>query len=230
MAVKTENSIFGYIKGNSPLHKTRAAIKLVFAAVLGIIAFWGGNPDTIDTIISPKIIVPLSTSFFFSLVLWILSGAKWSSIKNKRFVIFIGILILLFRFFSFSATENEIGETVTKFIFPDYNGIAYAFLFTLRFFISTLGAQCVFQTTSPLQIQECFEKIPFGLTLSLAINFIPEIFSTWNKISLAARSRSPRKKSIRTSVRIFYAEFSSLFSCMLNQAENKRRAVINRSI
>ena len=104
---------------------------------------------------------------------------------------------------------------------------AYALLYTARFFVSALAAQCVFETTTMLQMQEAL-RLP--LVVTLAINFIPQIFSEWQKIKLAARSRTSarRRKSLLGAVSIALFEMQALLFVMLEKAETKRKALENR--
>jgi biotin transport system permease protein len=70
-----------------------------------------------------------------------------------------------------------------------------------------------------------------ALVISLAINFIPQIFETWNRVNLAARARSVsrKRKNLHTVITTAYLELQALFSCLLYQAETTRQAVLNRS-
>ncbi len=233
MAVKQENTLFAYRSTPSLLHKVPSLIKLIYVFAFCIAAFSGGTPQNLTEAYSFPLLLRTGICTFLSLLTWILAGFHFSTIKNTKFVIFIAILFAIFRCYKF---ENE------TFIFPDYDGLCFAGIFSIRFFITTLTAQCVFETTSSLEIQITFEtmekiigkiippfkKLKFALTLSLAINFIPQIFSTWNKISLAAKARSPQKNSPVKFIRNYYLQFTALFSCLLKQAEEKRSAAINR--
>lgn len=68
-----------------------------------------------------------------------------------------------------------------------------------------------------------------ALVISLAINFIPQIFDTWSSVRTAARARTlSGKKSIAQAIRILYQEIQSLISCLLFKAETTRKAILNR--
>ena len=157
-----------------------------------------------------------------------LSGAKWNSIKQLKFVFVIGGFVTLVKLIHIP-------------FWLDKDSLAYGILYTVRFFITSLAAQVIFETTSPLQIQNALEVIQEGiskiippvkkwnpaLTISLAINFIPEIFETWNKVELAVKARTQKNSKWKTEILI--QKFSTFFSCLLYNAETKRMAVLNRS-
>ena len=118
-----------------------------------------------------------------------------------------------------------------------------ALLYIYRFFMSALSALIFFETTSPLQIKAAFEQIqnvlakifpPLkrinpAMTLALAINFIPEIFSAWMRISRAAKARRPEGKGAAFFIGGLYAQLAALLSCLISYAETTRRAIVNRS-
>ena len=110
---------------------------------------------------------------------------------------------------------------------PD--ALAAGLLYTIRFLITAIAAQIVFETTSPLEIKESFGKSNPALALALAINFIPQVFATWNQVHTAAMARTPNKKGLLRTIPIVYCEIQAFFSCLLYQAEIKRKALLNRS-
>ena len=58
-----------------------------------------------------------------------------------------------------------------------------------------------------------------ALVLSLAINFIPEVFATWNRVDLAVRARSDDKGKNKFSLRILGVRLTAFFLCLLERAE-----------
>lgn len=144
-----------------------------------------------------------------------------------------------------SPTEQQLAYIVT--VLPgvrlNLNGCAAGILYTVRFFITTFTAQTIFETTSSLEIKGAVESVQDGiahifpplrkwnpaLVISLAINFIPQIFDTWSSVRTAARARTlSGKKSIAQAIRILYQEIQSLISCLLFKAETTRKAILNR--
>ena len=143
-----------------------------------------------------------------------MAGANWKSLFALRYVFVFGLLVTL---------AKIIGASAESLPFASASGLLY----TARFFISALAAQCVFETTTMVQIQEAL-RLP--LVAVLAINFIPQIFSEWEKIKLAARARVPkaaRKNPIRACA-LFVSQLEALLLSMLQKAETTRKAVANR--
>ena len=205
-----ELSLFSYRKGSSPMHRMNAGVKLVLYIVFSIAVFAGKNPETVQDVLTPGIIVRTLVCLLFSVVCFFASGARWKGLVQLRFVFVIGFLL-----------------TVFKMIGNPWNGLAYGVLYTLRFFITALAAQTVFETTSMLQIQEALH-LPF--VVGLAVNFIPQVFAQWQQIQCAVKartSRGSRRGLVRKTALMFHA-LETLFSVMLVRAEEVRKAVANR--
>ena len=215
MAVK----LFSYRRGNTLLHRIPAGIKILFLMGISIAVFAGKHVNVSVTVICGAL----------SLMAFFLSGAKFSTLKSVTFVFVLGAFVTL--------------SGMTAFVFDGiFVGIKYGAWYTVRFFITALAAQCVFETTSALEIQNSFEcaqnavakvfkpvkKMNPALVLSLAINFIPEVFATWNRVDLAVRARSAAKGKNKFSLRILGVRFTAFFLCLLERAESKRMAVLNR--
>lgn len=200
-----ELALFSYRRGGSPLHKTPALLKMIFLFALNFFVFWE-SPKTAA--------LRCALSFAASASLFFLSGANWKGLLKLRFVFYIGLMVFALKI---------IGSPAASWA----ESAAYALLYTARFFVSALAAQCVFETTTMLQMQEAL-RLP--LVVTLAINFIPQIFSEWQKIKLAARSRTSarRRKSILGAASIALFEMQALLFVMLEKAETKRKALENR--
>ena len=110
-------------------------------------------------------------------------------------------------------------------------------IYSYKFFISTFVALLLFETTTMLEIQTSLQKIPLlnktylPTVLAITISFFPEIFSTWQEVTLAAKARkSPKSKiSVFQKIKNLITQFSSLLSCMLQKAEIKRKALLSRN-
>ena len=195
-------TLFAYRKGSTLLHKLPALLKIIFLAAFNIFIFWEADSF---------LIWRLSAGSLVCLVFFILAKCGPKTLKSLFYVLLLGILVTLFN--------------LSK------AGLIYGALYTARFLLAALLAQIVFETTSPLEIKEA---VPIA-ALSLAINFIPEIFSEWNKIHLAARARSAKSGRgffYSCARAVFFTpllELEALFSNMLDRAEKKRRALLNRS-
>lgn len=200
-----ELALFSYRRGTSPLHKAPAFLKMIFLFALNFFVFWE-SPRTAA--------LRCALAFLASAALFFLSGANWKGLLKLRFVLYIGLMVFALKI---------IGSPAASWA----ESAAYALLYTARFFVSALAAQCVFETTTMLQMQEAL-RLP--LVVTLAINFIPQIFSDWQKIKLAARSRTSahRRKSLFGAASIALFELQALLFVMLEKAETKRKALENR--
>lgn len=217
-----EASLFSYRVGNSIIHKIPAGIKL---AILFALCISMANKFSENWIL-------LFSYCVATLVVFVAARTPVSHLKNLKFVIFVGLFVTAFRTFefnqkiAFNLAETKIG-----------------LLYTVRLLIAATAALIVFETTSRREIQEVFavaerglqkifppaKKIPFALTISVAISFIPEIFSVWNAVQLAARARTPSGKiPFSRRIAISIAQISALFSCMFFRAEETRNAIVNR--
>ena len=200
-----ELALFSYRRGGTPLHKAPALLKMIFLFALSFFVFWE-SPRTAA--------LRCALSFAASAALFFLSGANWKGLLKLRFVFYIGLMVFALKI---------IGTPAAAWA----DSAAYALLYTARFFVSALAAQCVFEATTMLQMQEAL-RLPLVVTLS--INFIPQIFSEWQKIKLAARSRTSarRRKSLFGAASLALFELQALLFVMLEKAETKRKALENR--
>jgi len=220
-------TLFAYRKGNTPLHRMNAGLKILFLIALCIVTFAGGMYDTLDSVSKPSLLIRTAICLSVTIGLFLASGRSRTSFKPVKFVLIIGVLMILFRVF------NQ----------PLKDAFAAGLLYTVRFLITAIAAQIVFETTSSLEIKESFEagqervakllpfmkKLNLALALSLSINFIPQVFATWNLVHTAAQARTPNKKGLLRTIPIVYCEIQAFFSCLLYQAEIKRKALLNRS-
>lgn len=206
-------ALFSYRPGSSLLHKANAGAKIIFLFAFSVFVFWG-NPQSAEEILSPLMVARTALCFVASAALFFLSGANWKSLSALRFVFAIGAMVTALKILGLPLEQLA-------------DGAAYGLLYTERFFISALAAQCVFETTTMVQIQESL-RLP--LVVALAINFIPQIFSEWEKVKLASRARtslSARKNPIKACA-LFLLGLQALLLVMLQKAETTRRAVANR--
>ena len=206
--------LFAYRRGNTPLHRMNARWKILFLIILCIITFAGGMYETSDSVLTVSLLIRTALCIAVTIALFIMSGCSRTSFKPVKFVLIIGGLMILFRVF------NQ----------PIKDALAAGFLYTVRFLITAIAAQIIFETTSPLEIKESLGKSSPALAVALAINFIPQVFATWNRVHTAALARTPKhKKGLLRFIHIVYCEIQAFFSCLLYQAEIKRKALLNRS-
>ncbi|MDR0526825.1 MAG: energy-coupling factor transporter transmembrane protein EcfT [Spirochaetaceae bacterium] len=103
------------------------------------------------------------------------------------------------------------------------------FLYTARLFLIMQCAALVFRTTSSIEIKETLSRLdPSGyvsVNLALTISFIPELFSLWEAICRAWKSRGC-KKNIFAAKHLLFAFISISFY----RASIKGRAMAARGL
>lgn len=206
-------TLFAYRKGNTPLHRLNAGFKILFLVVLCIVTFAGGMYDTLDSVLKLPVLIRTGLCLAVTAALFFASGCNRSSFKPVKFVLIIGALMILFRVFNQNLKD----------------ALAAGLLYTLRFLITAVAAQIVFETTSSLDIKESMGNSTPAQAVALAINFIPQVFATWEQVHTAAQARTPNKKGLLRTIPVVYCEIQAFFSCLLYQAEIKRKALLNRS-
>ena len=214
-----KNSLFSYRYDTTIIHKIPAIIKIIFLCFVSIRIFSTTNNES-------NFLEWYRCGFYFFIgcLLFFLSRTKFSSLKNLSFIFIIGFFIILLNGINF---ENKLNFDLKKSL----EGVLYL----SRLLTTSLIALIVFDTTSVYQLENDLDKIPLfkkfkiSQTISLTILFIPLIFRTWNKIQLASQSRNIKNKnSLILKLQNLFQSFSTLFSCILNSAENTRKAILNR--
>lgn len=214
-------ALFSYKNRPSLLHRIPALIKILVMFSFCIFCFRETNYEQIK----------LPACFAFSLLLFFLARGNWTTIKSLPYVFVLGAFVTVLRMFNF---------------FPEFSfskeGFIWGILYSARLFITAFACQIIFETTSSAQISDSLEQIENGiakilppakklhaaLLISLAINFIPLVFETWDKVHLASMARSPKKKNLVAATGILLSELEALLSCLIFKAETKRKAIINR--
>lgn len=207
-------ALFSYRHCDSLVHRIPAWIKLLLlmAVTLGIFSVE---------------IAGVGMFFAATVVFFFLAKTPFSSLVRLRFILWLTLCMALI---SILCRQPEMLRS---------DG-----LYVARFFTTALFALVVFETTSKIQIMDTlsaienlickvlppFRKLHFALILSITITFIPEIFSQWNKINMAAASRTPLNKKGRRpqTLASLNAQLTALFMNLLQYAEQVRRAVTNR--
>ena len=232
--------LFAYRKGSTPMHRAGALLKIALLTILCICTFSGSTTGT------KEFLARTSPCLAASLLAFIIAGARPNSLRQLLFVPVMGLFVTAFSAVSFSGAEGTEAAVISAgFIAISREGLLYGLQYTLRFFITALAAQSVFETTSATEITEALESVQdalarvlpplkkynLALPLALTLSFIPQVFSTWNRVHLAALARSGRPKGFHPVllVRTASAELQALLSSMLFQAETKRKALLNRS-
>lgn len=228
-------SLFSYRQGNSLVHRINPAIKLLVLIVLSVLIFLQ-KYTAFDPYTWMRAVIFLIISFCF----FIVARTPLAHLKKLRFVFILGLFITVFRIVQFDIEGSEIIFGL-EFI-QSLEGLLY----TLRFFTASLLALVFFETTSTIALQDSLQliqdtgaklfpvlnKTSISLYLSLSISFIPQVFSSWQKIKKASRARNPvcckKNTGLIRIIAVFYLEMSSLLSIMIANAVNKRKAVLNR--
>lgn len=206
-------TLFAYRRGTTPLHRANAGLKILGLIVLCLVAFAGGMYNTLESVLTVPLLIRTALCLGVTIALFIASGCSRTSFKPIKFVLIIGALMIVLRLF------NQ----------PVQDALAAGLLYTVRFLITAVAAQIVFETTSPLEIKEAMGSSTPALAIALAINFLPQVFATWDRVHTAAKARTPNKKGLLRSIHMVYCEIQAFFSCLLYQAETKRKALLNRS-
>jgi biotin transport system permease protein len=206
-------TLFAYRRGITPLHRANAGLKILGLIALCIITFAGGMYETLDSVMTAPLLIRTALCLAVTIALFIASGCNRTSFKPVKFVLIIGAIMTVLRLF------NQ----------PVQDALAAGLLYTVRFLITAVAAQIVFETTSPLEIKEAMGSSTPALAIALAINFIPQVFATWERVHTAARARTTNKKGLLRSIHNVYCEIQAFFSCLIYQAETKRKALLNRS-
>lgn len=150
-----------------------------------------------------------------ALFLWLLSKSGFQAFIKLKLVLILGLVFTIFKGLSLKSP------------FFDFQLAKEGLIYGYNFFITTFVALILFETTTMLEIQNDFMKIPvlnktkFPMVLAITISFFPEIFTTWEEVSLAAKSRKNKN---------LVSQFSALISCMIQKADIKRKALLSRKI
>lgn len=200
-------ALFAYRKGNTPLHRMSAFVKLALLVALCLTTFAGSANVSFAFFLSDLLgIARLTFCFLVSVCLFILSEHKLSSIKAIKFVAILGVLVTAFSAICFgkSSANDAVLCHYKNIIYIEENGLFYGLLYTVRLFITSLSAQVIFETTSSLAIKDALctledfvakilpaiKKLHFALILTLAISFIPTVFAVWAQVQKACKARS----------------------------------------
>lgn len=231
--------LFSYRKGNSILHRIPALLKILFMMVFCVTAFLGGSTETAEEILQKTVCFQLLYCICTCILLFFLSKASVRSVIQMRWVMWFGLMVTVFRLFP---EDYSILKSFDLYKPVLVNGLLAGGLYTIRFLFATFVCQLVFETTSSLEIREGFENIhlavcrglPFmkrfnlAFVISLAVTFIPEVFETWEKVSKASRARRGNRKGLISFCRILFCEMAALLSILIESADIKRRAILNR--
>ena len=240
-------ALFSYRKANTPLHRLPPLVKLILQIALCTGLFASPNSQAASTAI-------LIASSAVLAIAFVAAKISLNELKRLRPILALGAVYALFRVFAISRQAMPPDEGFKLFAHTEesliffcvimlrLNRVLDSLLYIYRFFMASLSALIFFQTTSPLEVRKAFEqlqeaiakifpplkRINPALTIALAINFIPEIFSAWGKISRAAKARRPQGKGGAFIVGGIYAQLAALLSCLIRYAETTRRALANR--
>lgn len=229
-------SLFSYRVGNSLIHKMPALIKLILMFIVSIrVCSSSWNNTTYSAI---ELIPWIRCAVYGTITLFLLIFAKtpFSSIKKLSYFLFLGLMVTFIKVFPTTSEELFYCEL-------NYSGLMEGLLYTARFLISSAMALIMFETTSRLELLDSLEqienifvkiippikKLHIAQIISVCICFIPEVFSTWNNISVAAKSRTPKKQSFKNVILNNISKIMALFYNLFQYADDSRKAIINRT-
>lgn len=214
-----QESLFSYKYNTTLIHKTPALLKIIFLCFVSIRLFSQNNNSEIT-----NSFLQCGFYFFIGCILFFIGKINFTIIKKLLFIPFIYLGIILISSIEFTDSIKFNFENSLK-------GLLYA----VRLFVTSFIALIIFETTSIYQLENELDKIPLfkrfriSQTISLTILFIPLIFRNWTKIQNAIKARSVKKSNnIFIKINNLFQSFSTLLSCLLNIAENTRKAILNR--
>lgn len=231
--------LFAYRKGDSPVHRLPPLLKLTLLCIVCVRTFsnsaYGG---IFGRLYSANSIVLLRAAFYFCVqaALFGIARTPFASLKKLKFVFVLGAMLTVLRLIP-SRIEPP------YYLLIDTTELFASVLYIFRFFITSATALIIFETTSRLEIFDAFaaiekklaipfpvvKKLNIALTLSITVCFIPEIFTAWSAITLAAAARSGTgRQNPARFFRSISAQFFALFYNMFDYAEQLRKATINR--
>ncbi|MGP1459789.1 MAG: hypothetical protein ACTTKL_10870 [Treponema sp.] len=236
---RQQPALFSYRKGDSAVHRLPPLLKLTILCVICVRTFsnsvYGG---VLSRLCSDGTVLWLRAAFYFCVQASLFFAARtpFSSLKKLKFVFVLGGMLTALRLIP-SRIEPP------NYIALDAAELFASLLYVFRFFVTSAAALIIFETTSRIEIFDAFssvekrlaalipavKKLNIALTLSITVSFIPEIFSAWNAISLAAAARSgSARRSPQAFFRSVTAQFFALFYNMFDYAEQLRKASANR--
>lgn len=241
-------ALFSYRKACTPVHRLPALPKIIIQIALCAALFASPRSRAAAAAILIACGATVVAAFADARI-------SPSELKRLRPILALGAVYALFRVLAVEPDALPAGDGFRLFARDEGRLIFFsaivlrtgrvlgALLYVYRFFMGALSALIFFETTSPIQIRAAFEQIQGALakifpplkrinpalTIALAINFIPEIFGAWQRISRAAKARSPEGSRAAFLVGGLYARLAALLSCLMRYAETTRRAIVNRS-
>lgn len=234
--------LFSYSTKKTIIHKIPVIIKFIVLCLISVFVFF--DKYSVMQIKSWLLVFFLSVLVFCFVVLAKISIRQ---IKPLLFVPFFCLLLAVIRMITFSSMLNSDDMFFTLgFVSLNLTEGLEGLLYTLRFFTTTIAALVFFSTSTSLEILSSFEaiqkilffpfpflkKINLAKMISLTLNFIPMVFETWNKVSIACKARNPKfqnkNQTLIQKVKIIFQLFTTTFSCLLSKAEIKRKAMLNR--
>lgn len=234
--------LFSYRHSDSLVHKIPAWVKLLVLMIVTLRIFSNATFGLEEITGGTECIKWARTGFYFLITMFFFFAARtpFRSLFRLRFILWLGLCMVIVSLCSVRVVE----ENGAYFYSLNTQMLKDDGIYIARFFTTALLALVVFETTSKIQIMDTlssienavckvipsFKKLHLALILSITITFIPEIFSSWNRINMAAAARTPLNRKGRRSFSLnsLNAQFTALFMNMLQYAEQVRRAVENR--
>lgn len=233
-------SLFSYQSKNSIIHKLPAFIKILLLCIFSIRLF-----STSYSFENNYLWIQCCIYLLITIVFFVLSKISFNSIIKLFNILFFFLLIVLFQTLNFGSQVNYQNQSyyfiVTKFLGLNFLESLSGLLYTFRFFITSFFALIIFSTTSSYEITNTFttienllckpfpflRKLQIALIISSTIKFIPLVFETWDKVSIAIKARK-RKNNLSNFILRSTQCISSTLSCLLHSAQETQKAINNR--
>lgn len=234
--------LFSYQSKNSIIHKIPAILKILLLCILSIRLF-----STSYSFDNKYLWIQCCIYLLISIIFFFLSKISFHTITKLFYLLILFLLIVIFQTLSFGNQEQYQNQKY-YFIVNNVFGLNFlesfsGLLYTFRFFITSFFALIVFSTTSSYEITNTFttienifckpfpflRKLQIALIISSTIKFIPLVFSTWDKVSIAVKSRK-RNNSFSNFLSRTIQCISSTLSCLLQSAQETQKAINNRLI
>ena len=216
-------NFFLYRPGNSFLHRTNPALKVILLLVLATSAFF-----------VPAKAAGISILFILIFSLTVLHFSVRDVLYDLLPAFFYAVFFLLFSVI-LNLVENGLPQSVNlqdieQLLKPQMQYVTLAVRLTLSLSLSSV----FYRTTSTPQFTEGFRSIehaltkkdstPFADSLSLTLTFIPQIAQFWHRISCAWNARNGRKNIRRITTLV-----PVLFRISMEEAYRKTLAMQNRT-
>lgn len=169
-----------YVPKNTPVHRVDPRIKIISAALLTVLCFFISNP------------VALIVLFAFLQMLILSTGVTARTYSSSFWLVarFSIILFIIWPFFDQAGSPVLLDLVIYK---PTVPALLRAFVVSMRIFVIASGWLILMLSTRQGLLVRGFVKLgcpyDFGISLSIALRYIPNFLGTIDQIKEAQRAR-----------------------------------------